>query len=125
MTFDPYAQQQPSQPPGMQPPPPPMPAAPGYPQQQVGVELNGKAVAALVTGVLFCTGLLGIIPLVLGKNAEREINMGMGIGRPMAKAGRILGWIGIAFTLVWIAYFIVVITAIIGAADAVSDYSTY
>jgi hypothetical protein len=126
MTFDPYAQQ-PSQPPGMQPPPAPMPPAypqqaPGYPQQQGGVEINGKAVAALVCGVLFCTGLLGIISLVLGKSAQREIDMGMGIGRPMAKAGRVLGWIGIAFSLVWVAYFIILFTVISSAATA---YNTY
>lgn len=131
MTFDPYAPQ--SQPPGMQSPapqpppglqpPPGMPMAPQYqPQQPVGVEINGKAVAALVCGVLFCTSLLGIISLVLGKSAQREIEAGMGIGRPMAKAGRILGWIGIAFTLVWIAYFAVIIATVVSAANSISTY---
>jgi peptidyl-prolyl cis-trans isomerase B (cyclophilin B) len=127
MSYDPYNQQQ-SQPPGMQPPPPPgMPMAPpAYPQQQTGgVEVNGKAVAALVCGVLFCTGILGIISLVLGKSAEREINAGMGIGRPMAKAGRVLGWVGIAFTLVWVAYFIILFAIIGTAANSISNSTVY
>lgn len=127
MTYDPYGQQsQPSAPPppGMQPPPG-MPMAPQYPQQyppqQVGVEINGKAVAALVCGVLFCTGPLGIISLVLGKSAQGQIEAGMGIGRPLAKAGRVLGWIGIAFTIFWIAYFIFIIAVIGTAASSVSN----
>ncbi|MBO3731438.1 DUF4190 domain-containing protein [Glycomyces niveus] len=127
MSYDPYNQQQ-SQPPGMQPPPPPgMPMAPpAYQQQQAGgVEINGKAVAALVCGVLFCTGILGIISLVLGKSAEREINAGMGIGRPMAKAGRVLGWVGIAFTLVWVAYFIILFAIIGTAANSISNSTVY
>jgi peptidyl-prolyl cis-trans isomerase B (cyclophilin B) len=127
MNYDPYAQSSQPQapPPGMQPPPG-MPMAPQYqpPQQQVGVEINGKAVAALVCGVLFCTGILGIISLVLGKTAQREIEMGMGIGRPLAKAGRILGWIGIAFTIVWIAYFVFLIAVIGTAASSISN-TTY
>lgn len=124
MTFDPYSQQQ-SQPPGMQPPPAYPQQAPGYPQQQAGVEINGKAVAALVCGVLFCTGLLGIISLVLGKSAQREIDMGMGIGRPMAKAGRVLGWIGIAFSLVWVAYFVIMISVISTAATTLTNTPGY
>jgi hypothetical protein len=123
MSYDPYGQQ--PQPPGMQPPPG-MPMAPAYPQQQMqGTEINGKAVAAMVCGVLFCTGPLGIISLVLGKNAQREIEMGMGIGRPLAKAGRILGWIGIAFTIFWVGYFILLITLIGSAANSISNAPVY
>jgi peptidyl-prolyl cis-trans isomerase B (cyclophilin B) len=117
MTFDPYA---PQQQPSMQPPPGMPQYQPQY-QQQAGVEINGKAVAALVCGVLFCTGLLGIISLVLGKSAQREIEAGMGIGRPLAKAGRVLGWIGIAFSLVWVAYFIVLIAVIGSAASSIGN----
>jgi hypothetical protein len=96
--------------------------APPYQQQQpVGIEVNGKAVAALVCGVLFCTSPLGIISLVLGTSAQRQIEMGMGIGRPLAKAGRVLGWIGIAFTIVWIIYFVSII-ALVGTAA--TSYST-
>jgi hypothetical protein len=124
MSYDPYAQPSHPQvpPPGMQPPPG-MPMAQQYqPQQQLGVEINGKAVAALVCGVLFCTGILGIISLALGKSAQREIEAGMGIGRPLAKAGRILGWIGIAFTIVWVGYFILLATVISSAASSISTY---
>ncbi|HEX2143485.1 MAG TPA: DUF4190 domain-containing protein [Glycomyces sp.] len=128
MSYDPYgSQSQPpgmqSQPPGMQPPPPGMPPAPApmYAQQAPGLEINGKAVAAMVCGVLFCTGPLGIISLVLGKSAQTQIEAGMGIGRPLAKAGRVLGWIGIAFTIVWVAYFILIISLIGTAATSYSN----
>jgi hypothetical protein len=115
MTYDPYGQQ--SQPPAMQPPPG-MPMAPQYPQQQVGIEINGKAVAALVCGVLFCTSPLGIISLVLGNTAQRQIEAGMGIGRPLAKAGRVLGWIGVGFTIFWVLYFVLIITTITSAVNS-------
>lgn len=105
---DPYGQQQ-------YPPQPQMPPAAPYQPYAAGPEINGKAVAAMVCGVLFCAGPLGIIALVLGKSSQREIEAGMGIGRPLAKAGRVLGWIGIAFTLVWVAYFLLII-AVIGTA---------
>jgi hypothetical protein len=125
MTYDPYAQ--PSQPqvppPGMQPPPG-MPMAPQYQaQQQAGVELNSKAVAAVVCGIIFCTSPLGIMALAFGKTAERQINAGMGIGRPLAKAGRILGWVAVGFTIFWAIYLVVVIIAITTTATAIN--STY
>jgi ABC-type antimicrobial peptide transport system permease subunit len=123
MTFDPYAPQ-PSMPPSApQPGAQPPPGMPPYqPQQQFGVEVNGKAVAALVCGVLFCTSPLGIIPLVLGKSAQRQIEMGMGIGRALAKAGVILGWIGVAFTIFWIAYFAIIITTIVSTFNSYQAY---
>lgn len=121
MTFDPYAPQPSMPPPGSQPGLQPPPGMPPY-QQQYGVEINGKAVAALVCGVLFCTSPLGIIPLVLGKSAQRQIEMGMGIGRALAKAGVILGWIGVAFTILWIAYFAVVITTVMSALNSYQSY---
>ena len=56
-------------------------------------------------------------------HAQREIDMGMGIGRPMAKAGRVLGWIGIAFTFVWIGYFILWISIFATAMSSISNSS--
>ena len=109
---DPYYQQ------------PAPPSDPYYQQQQPyqpGVEINGKAVAALVCGILFVTSPLGIMGLAFGKTAERQINAGMGIGRPLAKAGRVLGWVSVGFTIIWALYFLVVIIILIGTANAASS----
>lgn len=75
--------------------PPPLP----YPPTPVG-ETPGKAIAALVTGILGITMCgcfpLGIVAWVLGKQAEREIAESQGRlgGAGVAKAGWITGMIG-------------------------------
>lgn len=74
--------------------PPPLP----HPQP-VG-ETPGKAIAALVTGILGITMCgcfpLGIVAWVLGKQSEREIAQSQGRlgGAGVAKAGWITGMIG-------------------------------
>ncbi|MGN6577309.1 MAG: DUF4190 domain-containing protein [Nocardioides sp.] len=65
---------------------------------------SSKAVAALVIGIVspllgFCCaiiGLVGIVAVVLGRSAQKEIALSMGAltGDGMAKAGVILGIIG-------------------------------
>lgn len=93
------------------PPPPPPPGAGGY----AAPKTNGKAIWALVTGILsiLCCGPLGIASIILSKNAEKEIAAAGGAqtGAGMAKAGLILGIIG----LVWL-----VISAILFATGALS-----
>jgi hypothetical protein len=107
------------QPPGMQPAPQPgMPAAPAFNPYAAGPEINGKAVAALVCGLVFLGSPLGLMGLFFGKTAERQIDAGMGIGRPIAKAGRILGWVSVGFTIFWAIYLIIVVIAIIAAASS-------
>jgi hypothetical protein len=84
-----------------QPPPPPPGGGygqqPGYgaPQPQN----SKKAVWALVLGILsiLCCGLLAGIPaVILGRQAKQEGGGGM------ATAGEILGYIGIALSVLWI-----------------------
>ena len=80
------------------PPPPPPPAAPyggGVPTS------SGKAVAALVLGILgliSCGPLAAIPAIVIGRSAQREIDAsgGMLTGRSSATAGIVLGWIEVA-----------------------------
>jgi Domain of unknown function (DUF4190) len=75
--------------------PPPLP----YPVTPVP-ETPGKAIAALVTGILGITMCgcfpLGIVAWVLGKQSEREILASEGrlTGAGVAKAGWITGMIG-------------------------------
>lgn len=117
--------------PTQQPTPPTAPVGPGAPQalggqgqyQSQGPPLVGavavrktdsSAIAALVLGILglvVCPFILSIIAIVLGKQAERRINGSGGAldGEQMAKAGWILGWVGIALwggaVLLWLVFF--------------------
>jgi hypothetical protein len=88
-----------------QPPPPPPPGyggAPAYGQPAYGPQKsNGKAVWALVLGILglICCGFIAGIPaIILGKQAQNEIDASGGAqgGRGMATAGFVLGIIACA-----------------------------
>lgn len=107
-------------PPGGYPPPaypPPPPAAPyGYAGQPYGTPGYGaprtsqKAVWALVLGIasFFCCGIItGIVAIVLGKQAGDEIarSGGMLTGGGMAKAGLILGILGVLASILTIVLF--------------------
>ncbi|THV28479.1 DUF4190 domain-containing protein [Glycomyces paridis] len=112
---DPYQVQPPAAPYAPQPP------LPGqYAPYAGGVEINGKAVAALVCGLVFLASPLGIMGLAFGKTAQRQIDAGMGIGRPLAKAGRVLGWVSVGFTIFWALYVVLAMTLFFTAATAVS-----
>jgi len=67
---------------------------------------NGKALWSMIIGIiavplgcLGCLGLIGIASIVMGGQAKREIaaSGGMQTGAGQAKAGVILGWMGVAF----------------------------
>ncbi|MGZ5416838.1 MAG: DUF4190 domain-containing protein [Nocardioides sp.] len=91
---------------GAPPPPPPGYGAPGYggPSYGGAPRNSSKAVASLVVGIIspilgFCCaviGLVGIVAIVLGRSAQKEIAASNGTltGEGMAKAGVILGIIG-------------------------------
>jgi hypothetical protein len=84
------------------PPPPPPPAAPyggGAPTS------SGKAVAALVLGILglvSCGPLAAIPAIIVGRSAQREIDAsgGMLTGRSSATVGIVLGWIEVGLMVV-------------------------
>ena len=132
---------------GGPPPPPPGYGGPGYggpgyggpgyggpgyggPPAAEPPQNSSKAVAALVVGIispilgLCCAiiGLVGIIAVVLGRNAQKEILASNGrlTGGGMAKAGVILGYIGISLGLVMT----VVNVALLVAGDGTFDFNT-
>jgi Domain of unknown function (DUF4190) len=77
---------------------------------------NGKATAALVLGIcglIVCPLICSILALVFGYQGRKEIDASQGrqTGRGNAVAGIVLGWIGIAFTLAFIALIVVGILA--------------
>ncbi|GAA1732904.1 DUF4190 domain-containing protein [Aeromicrobium alkaliterrae] len=93
----------------------------GYPSQAPGgygmpTKTNGKATASLVLGIVsfFCFGLVtGILAIVFSRMATQEIRTSNGTqtGEGLAKAGFILGIIGV---VLWAAYLLLVLT---GALD--------
>jgi hypothetical protein len=84
-------------------------------------ESSGKAVAALVLGILGLTscGLLGIVALFLGQQAQEEIAQSGGrlTGKGMADAGVVMGWICVALLLVGVLFACLIFT--LGAGGAV------
>ncbi|MFB4297973.1 DUF4190 domain-containing protein [Actinomadura sp. NTSP31] len=82
-------------------PPPPMPVGPGHAAGPPQDKTNGLAIAAFVTGLLGCCGIVGA---VLGAVALRQIGDRGGKGRGLAIAGIVLSalWIvgGVAGYLV-------------------------
>jgi Domain of unknown function (DUF4190) len=102
----------PTQPPATPPPPPPPPPDPwGQPSPQPGNTrsggTNGFAVASLVLGILqfFCVPLIGtVLALVFGFIGRNQIDQSGGAqgGRGMAVAGIVLGFIGVALTVVYL-----------------------
>lgn len=91
MTYPPPgpAQPGPQAPYPPQPPPPPMPGdhGPGSPYGSDSDKTNGLAIAAFVTGLLGC---LGVVGLVLGAVSLSQIAKKGGKGRGLAIAGIVL-----------------------------------
>ncbi|HET8931242.1 MAG TPA: DUF4190 domain-containing protein [Acidimicrobiales bacterium] len=79
----------------------------GSPTGYIGAAVpstNGKAVASLVFAILgffFCYLIGPILGIVLGGQAKQEIRNSGGVqqGDGIAQAGRILGWVGLALTV--------------------------
>ena len=95
-------------------------------QQQPMPETSGKAVASLVcsiAGFMFCFFVGQIIGIVLGNSALTDIRASRGRlgGDGLAKAGIIVGWIGLGIDIlivlmiiVWCAFW----GLLVGAAGA-------
>ena len=104
------------QPPAGEPTPPPPGSWPPPQQQQQppwgpGPPTNSKATTSLVLGicgVLLCPLILSVPALVLGYQARSEIDRSNGAsgGRGLAVAGIVLGWIGLVFGLLLLAFFV-------------------
>jgi uncharacterized membrane protein len=86
-------------------------AAPAAPQ-------NGMGTAALVMGILqfFCLGTVGsVLAIVFGKIGMNKADQGLATNRGSAKAGFVLGIVGLALTAVGIV--IAIIAVAVGAAN--------
>ena len=103
----------------------------GYPQSAMGYQqapqTHGKATASLICGILaftFCGIFTGIPALILGSQAMREIDAPGGQlgGRGLATAGRILGIISIALTI--LAAIAIALIFIFGDTDTTNEFGS-
>ena len=88
---------------------------------------SGTAVAALVLGIcgfVVCPFVCSIAAIVTGTMATKEIDRsgGMLTGRDMAKAGLILGWVGVALCVLAALAFLVLVVFAAGATESL-DYA--
>lgn len=95
-----------------------------YPAGAMAPKTNGKAVPALVLGILaivipYVGFILGIIAIVFGKKAMNEIKVSREGGHGMAVAGFVMGIIGTAL------YAIVIFFVILAASFFTSTYYYY
>lgn len=87
---------------------PPMPPAP---MPAGAAPQNGMGTAALVLGILqfFCLGTLGaILAIIFGRIGMKRAEQGLATNGGAAKAGFILGIIGVVLTVIGIIIWIIV-----------------
>jgi hypothetical protein len=80
---------------------------------------NGMGTAALILGILqfVCLGTIGsILAIVFGKIGMNRADQGLATNRGAAKAGFVLGWIGVILTI--IAIIVAIIAGVSGGSSA-------
>ncbi|GAB3657833.1 DUF4190 domain-containing protein [Glycomyces tarimensis] len=100
-----------SQQPGQQPPQPPptYPYPPPYGYPYVPPRpYNGMAIAAMIVGIVGACNPIGILGLIFGTIARRQIRETGEQGDGFAVTGIVLGWIGVASVIFWVLYLLVV-----------------
>lgn len=96
-------------------PPVPPPAGPPTGQGPVpgaypAAPQNGMGTAALVMGILqfFCLGIIGsILAIVFGKIGMERADQGLATNRGVAKAGFVLGIIGVVLAVIGLVIFFI------------------
>jgi len=100
------------------PPMPPMPPAPQTPG--AGQPQNGMGTAALVLGILqfVCLGTIGaILAIIFGRIGMKRAEQGLATNGGAAKAGFILGIIGVVLSVIGLIIYIVVFAAAASNGD--------
>lgn len=96
--------------------PPQVYQSPPYGAQPFGAQrpTNGMAIAALICGVcqVFFWLLTGIPAIVLGHLARRQIRQTGEAGDGMALTGMILGYIGLALTVLFVVIVVIIAAAV-------------
>lgn len=91
--------------------PPAYGATPTYQAPNYGAMQNGTGTTALITGILglLCCGLLSIVAIITGMKGQKLAAQGLANNGGAAKAGLILGWIGIALWILGVIGYIALI----------------
>lgn len=105
------------------PPPGAYPPPYGYPYPPPK-QTNGMAVAAMVLGIVGVCNPVGILGLIFGMVAKRQIAERGEAGDGFATAGVVLGWIGVAATVFWILYYIFIFAVVGTAVSELDDWPT-
>jgi uncharacterized membrane protein len=83
-------------------------------------ETSGKAIASLVLGIggfVIFPVVLSILAIVFGRSAKREIAERPGLGGAgLATAGIVLGWIGVALTVIAVLFVVLLVAASTGSS---------
>lgn len=94
-----------------------------YPPQYYGPmqqkTTNGLAIASMVLGIVWVYWIGSILALVFGYVARKQIRERNQNGDGMAIAGIVLGWVGVGFLLLMIAF------GVITSVASSSSYSSY
>ncbi|WP_100444157.1 DUF4190 domain-containing protein [Glycomyces xiaoerkulensis] len=114
--------QPPQQPPGA---PPPYPPPYAYPYPPPSPPTNGMSIAALVVGIVGACNPIGVLALIFGYIAKRQIEERGEQGRGFAVAGIVLGWIGLASIVFWILYMVFVLSVWVPFVSEMSDPDTW
>ncbi|WP_199040806.1 DUF4190 domain-containing protein [Glycomyces salinus] len=108
-----------------QPPPPYPPQVYGYQYPPPRRPVNGMAIAAMVLGIVGVCSPVGLLGLIFGTIARRQIAERGEDGDGFAVTGVVLGWIAVAATVFWIIYLIFWVWAVGRAVDEFNDPSNW
>ncbi|WP_051393556.1 DUF4190 domain-containing protein [Glycomyces arizonensis] len=83
------------------------------------------AIAAMVVGIVGACNPIGILGLIFGTIARRQIRETGEQGDGFAVTGIVLGWIGVASVVFWILYVLLFFSIWIPFVDEISDPSNW
>ena len=79
---------------------------------------NGMAIASMVLGIVWVYWVGSILALVFGYVARKQIKENNQNGDGMAIAGIVLGWVGLAFLLLYILLGVILVTNVHGCFNS-------
>lgn len=90
-----------------------------YQQGQPAMPQNGMGTAALVLGILGVIGCIpvigGILAIIFGRIGMRNAEQGLATNGGVAKAGFILGIIGLVLAVIGIIFYVIFIAAAVSS----------
>lgn len=92
-----------------------------YQQGQPAMPQNGMGTAALVLGILGIIGCIpiigGILAIIFGRIGMRNAEQGLATNGGVAKAGFILGIIGLVLAVIGVIFYVIFIAAAVSSGS--------